>query len=65
MYRQDIPYLQDGWYVDMGFNVIEVHSQTNARQIFKRSLELAMSLLDSHYQITFFDERYGQKTLKN
>ncbi|KAL5551823.1 hypothetical protein UlMin_001999 [Ulmus minor] len=44
--RQDMPYLQDGRPVDM---------------IFECSLGLAGALLDRHYRITLFDERYEQE----
>ncbi|KAJ8428953.1 hypothetical protein Cgig2_009824 [Carnegiea gigantea] len=44
--RQDMPYLQDGRLVDM---------------IFEYSLRLVRSLLDRHYRIAPFDERYEQE----
>nr|QAX91701.1 DNA-directed RNA polymerase beta subunit [Diapensia purpurea] len=58
--RQDMPYLQDGRPVDMVFNPLGVPSRMNAGQIFECSLGLAGSLLDRHYRIAPFDERYEQ-----
>ncbi|TYI93341.1 hypothetical protein E1A91_D02G130700v1, partial [Gossypium mustelinum] len=59
--RQDMPYLQDGRPVDMVFNPLGVPSQMNVGQPFECSLGLVGSLLDRHYQITPFDERYEQE----
>ncbi|KAL3538016.1 hypothetical protein ACH5RR_001382 [Cinchona calisaya] len=59
--RQDMPYLQDGRPVDMVFNPLGVPSRMNVRQIFECSLGLAGSLLDRHYRIAPFDERYEQE----
>nr|QGW48305.1 hypothetical protein [Raphanus sativus]QGW48528.1 hypothetical protein [Raphanus sativus] len=59
--RQDMPYLQDGRPVDMVFNPLGVPSRMNVGQIFECSLGLAGSLLDRHYQIAPFDERYEQE----
>uniref|UniRef100_UPI0030E0F882 RNA polymerase beta subunit n=1 Tax=Petrorhagia saxifraga TaxID=46121 RepID=UPI0030E0F882 len=56
--RQDMPFLQDGRPVDMVFNPLGVPSRMNAGQIFECSLGLAGGLLDRHYRITPFDERY-------
>uniref|UniRef100_UPI0030DFC53C RNA polymerase beta subunit n=1 Tax=Dianthus nudiflorus TaxID=325518 RepID=UPI0030DFC53C len=56
--RQDMPYLQDGRPVDMVFNPLGVPSRMNVGQIFECSLGLAGGLLDRHYRITPFDERY-------
>ncbi|KAG8496529.1 hypothetical protein CXB51_007626 [Gossypium anomalum] len=50
--RQDMPYLQDGRPVDMVFNPLG---------LFECSLGLAGSLLDRHYEIASFDERYEQE----
>nr|YP_010214732.1 RNA polymerase beta subunit [Nuytsia floribunda]UBN08652.1 RNA polymerase beta subunit [Nuytsia floribunda] len=59
--RQDMPYLQDGRPVDMVFNPLGVPSRMNVGQIFECSLGLAGSLLDRHYRIGPFDERYEQE----
>ncbi|CAH2079550.1 unnamed protein product [Thlaspi arvense] len=59
--RQDMPYLQDGRPVDMVFNPLGVPSRMNVGQIFECSLGLAGSLLDRHYRIAPFDERYEQE----
>ncbi|XP_057968229.1 DNA-directed RNA polymerase subunit beta [Malania oleifera] len=59
--RQDMPYLQDGRSVDMGFNPLGVPSRMNVGQIFECSLGLAGDLLDRHYRIAPFDERYEQE----
>ncbi|TYG79369.1 hypothetical protein ES288_D02G133500v1 [Gossypium darwinii] len=59
--RQDMPYLQDGRPVDMVFNPLGVPSRMNVGQPFECSLGLVGSLLDRHYQITPFDERYEQE----
>ncbi|PHT54972.1 DNA-directed RNA polymerase subunit beta [Capsicum baccatum] len=58
---QDMPYLQDGRSVDMVFNPLGVPSRMNVGQIFECSLGLAGSLLDRHYRIAPFDERYEQE----
>ena len=58
--RQDMPYLQDGNPVDMVFNPLGVPSRMNVGQIFECSLGLAGGLLDRHYRIAPFDERYEQ-----
>nr|DBA09782.1 TPA_asm: RNA polymerase beta subunit [Corydalis intermedia] len=58
--RQDMPYLQDGTPVDMVFNPLGVPSRMNVGQIFECSLGLAGDLLDRHYRIAPFDERYEQ-----
>nr|YP_009695811.1 RpoB [Hydrostachys imbricata]QEJ82546.1 RpoB [Hydrostachys imbricata] len=55
---QDMPYLQDGRPVDMVFNPLGVPSRMNVGQIFECSLGLAGCLLDRHYRIAPFDERY-------
>nr|YP_009241264.1 rpoB [Drosera rotundifolia]AMK97277.1 RpoB [Drosera rotundifolia] len=60
--RQDMPYLQDGRPVDMVFNPLGVPSRMNVGQIFECSLGLAGSLLDRHYRIAPFDERYEQES---
>nr|ATL62760.1 RNA polymerase beta subunit [Lasianthus sp. Kainulaninen et al. 17] len=59
--RQDMPYLQDGRPVDMVFNPLGVPSRMNVGQIFECSLGLAGSLLDKHYRVAPFDERYEQE----
>nr|UUA67283.1 RNA polymerase beta subunit [Parnassia delavayi] len=59
--RQDMPYLQDGRPVDMVFNPLGVPSRMNVGQIFECSLGLAGDLLDRHYRIAPFDERYEQE----
>nr|WRH31664.1 RNA polymerase beta subunit [Pereskia aculeata] len=59
--RQDMPYLQDGRPVDMVFNPLGVPSRMNVGQIFECSLGLAGSLLDRHYRIAPFDERYEEE----
>nr|YP_010186948.1 RNA polymerase beta subunit [Dasymalla teckiana]QVL24611.1 RNA polymerase beta subunit [Dasymalla teckiana] len=59
--RQEMPYLQDGRPVDMVFNPLGVPSRMNVGQIFECSLGLAGSLLDRHYRIAPFDERYEQE----
>lgn len=56
-----MPYLQDGRPVDMVFNPLGVPSRMNVGQIFECSLGLAGSLLDRHYRIAPFDERYEQE----
>nr|YP_009926654.1 RNA polymerase beta subunit [Lophopyxis maingayi]QNK04946.1 RNA polymerase beta subunit [Lophopyxis maingayi] len=58
--RQDMPYLQDGRPVDMVFNPLGVPSRMNVGQIFECSLGFAGSLLNRHYRIAPFDERYEQ-----
>nr|YP_010163293.1 RNA polymerase beta subunit [Kotschya aeschynomenoides]QRI61085.1 RNA polymerase beta subunit [Kotschya aeschynomenoides] len=59
--RQDMPYLQDGRPVDMVFNPLGVPSRMNVGQIFECSLGLAGDMLDRHYRIAPFDERYEQE----
>nr|QXI89059.1 RNA polymerase beta subunit [Sinogentiana souliei] len=59
--RQDLPYLQDGRPLDMVFNPLGVPSRMNVGQIFECSLGLSGSLLDRHYRIAPFDERYEQE----
>ncbi|PPD85332.1 hypothetical protein GOBAR_DD17726 [Gossypium barbadense] len=59
--RWDMPYLQDGRPVDMVFNPLGVPSRMNVGQLFECSLGLAGSLLDRHYRIAPFDERYEQE----
>ncbi|KAM3398089.1 hypothetical protein P3S68_001603 [Capsicum galapagoense] len=59
--RQDMPYLQDGRSIDMVISPLGVPSRMNVRQLFKCSLGLAGSLLDRHYRIVPFDERYEQE----
>nr|YP_009299783.1 RNA polymerase beta subunit [Pelargonium quercifolium]AJB99697.1 RNA polymerase beta subunit [Pelargonium quercifolium] len=59
--REDMPYLQDGRPIDMVFNPLGVPSRMNVGQIFECSLGLAGSLLDRHYRVAPFDERYEQE----
>nr|YP_009470649.1 RNA polymerase beta subunit [Anemopaegma acutifolium]YP_009471139.1 RNA polymerase beta subunit [Anemopaegma glaucum]AVF97468.1 RNA polymerase beta subunit [Anemopaegma arvense]AVF97076.1 RNA polymerase beta subunit [Anemopaegma acutifolium]AVF97174.1 RNA polymerase beta subunit [Anemopaegma acutifolium]AVF97762.1 RNA polymerase beta subunit [Anemopaegma glaucum]AVF97860.1 RNA polymerase beta subunit [Anemopaegma glaucum] len=59
--RQDMPYLQDGRPVDMVLNPLGIPSRMNIGQIFECSLGLAGGLLDRHYRIAPFDERYEQE----
>ncbi|KAL5073189.1 hypothetical protein RYX36_012173 [Vicia faba] len=59
--RQDMPYLQDGRPVDMVFNPLGVPSRMNVGQILECSLGLAGSMLNRHYRIAPFDERYEQE----
>ncbi|QHN86218.1 DNA-directed RNA polymerase subunit beta [Arachis hypogaea] len=59
--RQDMPYLQNGRPVDMVFNPLGVPSRMNVGQIFECSLGLAGDMLDRHYRIAPFDERYEQE----
>nr|YP_010820933.1 RNA polymerase beta subunit [Eremophila deserti]YP_010821449.1 RNA polymerase beta subunit [Eremophila fallax]YP_010821965.1 RNA polymerase beta subunit [Eremophila santalina]YP_010822481.1 RNA polymerase beta subunit [Myoporum boninense]YP_010826003.1 RNA polymerase beta subunit [Eremophila barbata]UOI12909.1 RNA polymerase beta subunit [Eremophila platycalyx]UOI00270.1 RNA polymerase beta subunit [Eremophila deserti]UOI09727.1 RNA polymerase beta subunit [Eremophila deserti]UOI10157.1 len=59
--RQEMPYLQDGRPVDMVFNPLGVPSRMNVGQIFECSLGLAGGLLNRHYRIAPFDERYEQE----
>uniref|UniRef100_A0A7T4XB00 DNA-directed RNA polymerase subunit beta n=5 Tax=Geranium TaxID=4028 RepID=A0A7T4XB00_9ROSI len=59
--RQDMPYLQDGKPIDMVFNPLGVPSRMNVGQIFECSLGLAGVLLDRHYRVAPFDERYEQE----
>ncbi|KAL2224866.1 UNVERIFIED_CONTAM: DNA-directed RNA polymerase subunit beta, partial [Sesamum indicum] len=47
--------------VDMVFNPLGVPSRMNVGQIFECSLGLAGDLLDRHYRIAPFDERYEQE----
>ncbi|MBA0736600.1 hypothetical protein Gogos_010136 [Gossypium gossypioides] len=56
--RQDMPYLQDGRPADMIFSPLGVPSRMNVGQLFECLLGLAGSLLDRHYRIAPFDERY-------
>ncbi|CAI8583123.1 unnamed protein product [Vicia faba] len=60
-FRQDMPYLQDGRPVDMVFNPLGVPSRMNVGQILECSLGLAGSMLNRHYRIAPFDERYEQE----
>ncbi|QHO26288.1 DNA-directed RNA polymerase subunit beta [Arachis hypogaea] len=56
-----MPYLQNGRPVDMVFNPLGVPSRMNVGQIFECSLGLAGDMLDRHYRIAPFDERYEQE----
>ncbi|KAL4180949.1 hypothetical protein AMTRI_Chr12g268670 [Amborella trichopoda] len=62
--KVDMPYLQDGTPVDMIFNPLRVPSRMNVGQMFECSLGLTGDLLDRHYRITPFDERYEQVALR-
>ncbi|KAF3452183.1 hypothetical protein FNV43_RR08281 [Rhamnella rubrinervis] len=60
----DVRWIQkrgDGRPVDMVFNPLGVPSRMNVGQIFECSLGLAGGLLDRHYRIAPFDERYEQE----
>jgi DNA-directed RNA polymerase subunit beta len=59
--RQDMPYLQDGTPVDMVFSPLGVPSRMNVGQILECSLGLAGDLLNRHYRIAPFDERYEEE----
>nr|YP_009869785.1 RNA polymerase beta subunit [Tristicha trifaria]QKJ81725.1 RNA polymerase beta subunit [Tristicha trifaria] len=59
--RHDMPYLQDGSPIDMVLNPLGVPSRMNVGQIFECSLGLAGDLLDRHYRIGPFDEKYEQE----
>nr|YP_010286786.1 RNA polymerase beta subunit [Hydrocharis dubia]UKT60900.1 RNA polymerase beta subunit [Hydrocharis dubia] len=59
--RQDMPYLQDGTPLDMVFSPLGVPSRMNVGQIFECSLGLAGDLLNRHYRIAPFDERYEEE----
>ncbi|KAL5077862.1 hypothetical protein RYX36_016846 [Vicia faba] len=59
--RQDMPYFQDGRPVDMVFNPLGVPSRMNVGHILECSLGLAGSMLNRHYRIAPFDERYEQE----
>ncbi|RHN77839.1 putative DNA-directed RNA polymerase [Medicago truncatula] len=61
--RQDMPYLQDGRPIDMVFNALGVPSRMNVGQILECSLGLAGSMLNTHYRIAPFDERYEQEAV--
>nr|QYB21990.1 RNA polymerase beta subunit [Pherosphaera fitzgeraldii]BBF91004.1 RNA polymerase beta chain [Pherosphaera fitzgeraldii] len=56
--RQDMPYLQNGTPVDMVLNPLGVPSRMNVGQIFECLLGLAGKLMNKHYRISPFDERY-------
>nr|YP_010410344.1 RNA polymerase beta subunit [Cycas falcata]YP_010410779.1 RNA polymerase beta subunit [Cycas edentata]YP_010411127.1 RNA polymerase beta subunit [Cycas sundaica]UCU08338.1 RNA polymerase beta subunit [Cycas glauca]UDY71815.1 RNA polymerase beta subunit [Cycas circinalis]URF35006.1 RNA polymerase beta subunit [Cycas sp. Sulawesi 11333]URF36398.1 RNA polymerase beta subunit [Cycas seemannii]URF36920.1 RNA polymerase beta subunit [Cycas rumphii] len=59
--RQDMPYLQDGTSVDMVLNPLGVLSRMNVGQIFECLPGLAGNLMNRHYRITPFDERYERE----
>nr|YP_010378729.1 RNA polymerase beta subunit [Podocarpus longifoliolatus]QYJ09375.1 RNA polymerase beta subunit [Podocarpus longifoliolatus] len=59
--RQDMPYLQNGTPVDMILNPLGVPSRMNVGQIFECLLGLAGKLMNKHYRIATFDERYEQE----
>nr|YP_009371162.1 RpoB [Torreya grandis]ARR75283.1 RpoB [Torreya grandis]QGU93513.1 RNA polymerase subunit beta [Torreya californica] len=59
--RQDMPYLQNGTPVDMVLNPLGVPSRMNVGQIFECLLGLAGKLMNKHYRITPFDERYERE----
>nr|QYB20922.1 RNA polymerase beta subunit [Athrotaxis laxifolia]BBN66315.1 RNA polymerase beta chain [Athrotaxis laxifolia] len=56
--RQDMPYLQNGIPVDMVLNPLGVPSRMNVGQIFECLLGLAGKLMNKHYRLVPFDERY-------
>nr|YP_009258533.1 beta subunit of RNA polymerase [Netrium digitus]ANI25527.1 beta subunit of RNA polymerase [Netrium digitus] len=59
--RQDMPYLQDGTAVDMVLSPLGVPSRMNVGQLFECLLGLAGNLLNKHYRIMPFDERYERE----
>nr|QYB21085.1 RNA polymerase beta subunit [Austrotaxus spicata] len=59
--RQDMPYLQNGTPVDMVLNPLGVPSRMNVGQIFECLLGLAGKLINKHYRIAPFDERYERE----
>nr|YP_009059732.1 RNA polymerase beta chain [Amentotaxus formosana]YP_009158994.1 RNA polymerase bsubunit [Amentotaxus argotaenia]AKP55076.1 RNA polymerase bsubunit [Amentotaxus argotaenia]UPV69810.1 RNA polymerase beta subunit [Amentotaxus formosana]BAP47722.1 RNA polymerase beta chain [Amentotaxus formosana] len=59
--RQDMPYLQNGTPVDMVLNPLGVPSRMNVGQIFECLLGLAGKLMNKHYRIAPFDERYERE----
>ena len=56
--RQDMPYLQDGTPVDMVLSPLGVPSRMNVGQTLECLLGFSGELLDKHYRIVPFDERY-------
>nr|AET45799.1 RNA polymerase beta subunit [Pinus roxburghii] len=59
--RQDMPYLQNGIPVDMVLNPLGVPSRMNVGQIFECLPGLAGNLMNKHYRITPFDEKYERE----
>nr|QYB22480.1 RNA polymerase beta subunit [Sequoiadendron giganteum]BBN66888.1 RNA polymerase beta chain [Sequoiadendron giganteum] len=59
--RQDMPYLQNGTPVDMVLNPLGVPSRMNVGQIFECLLGLAGKLMNKHYRVAPFDERYERE----
>nr|YP_004891483.1 RNA polymerase beta chain [Taiwania cryptomerioides]QJE36983.1 RNA polymerase beta subunit [Taiwania flousiana]BAK86817.1 RNA polymerase beta chain [Taiwania cryptomerioides] len=59
--RQDMPYLQNGTPVDMVLSPLGVPSRMNVGQIFECLLGLAGKLMNKHYRLTPFDERYERE----
>lgn len=59
--RQDMPFLQSGISLDMVLNPLSVPSRMNVGQIFECLLGLAGTLMNKHYRIPPFDERYEQE----
>ncbi|YP_001806686.1 RNA polymerase beta subunit (chloroplast) [Cryptomeria japonica] len=59
--RQDMPYLQNGTPVDMVLNPLGVPSRMNVGQIFECLLGLAGKLMNKHYRLAPFDERYERE----
>ena len=59
--RQDMPYTQDGTPIDMVLSPLGVPSRMNVGQLFECILGLAGSLLNKHYRITPFDEKYEKE----
>nr|YP_008082110.1 RNA polymerase beta chain [Cunninghamia lanceolata]AGL10956.1 RNA polymerase beta chain [Cunninghamia lanceolata] len=59
--KQDMPYLQNGTPVDMVLNPLGVPSRMNVGQIFECLLGLAGKLMNKHYRLAPFDERYERE----
>jgi DNA-directed RNA polymerase subunit beta len=60
--REDMPYLQNGTSIDMVLSPLGVPSRMNVGQLFECLLGLAGSLLNKHYRIMPFDERYERES---
>jgi DNA-directed RNA polymerase subunit beta len=56
-----MPYLQDGTPVDMVLSPLGVPSRMNVGQVFECILGLAGGLLETHYRVMPFDERYERE----
>ncbi|XP_057870550.2 DNA-directed RNA polymerase subunit beta-like [Cryptomeria japonica] len=59
--RQDMPYLQNGTPMDMVLNPLGVPSRMNVGQILECLLGLAGKLMNKHYRLAPFDERYERE----